>query len=184
MSIEQKYINAKETPSDINEHIETLYEYAKKCKRIAEFGVRNVVSSYALAHSRPEKLICVDINTNENVKNFTEECSNENINMVFHQSSTLDYMLEEVDMLFIDTLHTYNQLSKELELHHDKVKKYILFHDTITFGNKNEDNDITPPCGLIPAIRNFLNNNKDWKEEKTYINNNGLTILKKRIINE
>jgi hypothetical protein len=182
MNIEQKYIERKLYPSDINEHLETLFTYAKQCDVIAEFGVRDVVSSYALAHARPKKLICVDINKNNNINIFMEECKNENINARFDLANTLEYILEDVDMLFIDTLHTFKQLSKELELHHSKVKKYLIFHDTISFGNNNEDGTTDGICGLIPAISNFLKQNLNWKEDKTYINNNGLTILK-NIIN-
>jgi len=111
-----------------------------------------------------------------------EECKAENINAKFDQANTLNYDLEEVDMLFIDTLHTYEQVLGELERHHQKVKKYILFHDTITFGKVNEDGSyVNGKNGLIPAIGLFLNNHKEWKEVCTYTNNNGLTIIKKTI---
>jgi len=176
--IEEKYKEKKQTPSDINEHLETLYKYAKECNSVAEFGVRDVVSSYALAHARPEKLICVDIKNNQNVEKFLKECQDENINVRFDQANTLNYELEEVDMLFIDTLHTYDQILGELERHHSKVKKYILMHDTISYGNRNEFGDIcNGNHGLIPAIKLFLKNHKEWKELYTYTNNNGLSIL-------
>ena len=35
--------------------------------------------------------------------------------------------------------------------------------------------------GLTPAITEFLNNNKNWKQKKIFTNNNGLTILEKII---
>jgi hypothetical protein len=178
--IDSRYNERRYTPSDINEHLETLYTYARECETIAEFGVRNVVSSYALAKANPKKLICVDINTNYNIDIFKEECKRENVNMRFDQASTLEYDLEEVDMLFIDTLHTYDQVLGELERHHSKVKKYILFHDTITFGTVNEDGStVEGRIGLVPAIKLFLSNHKEWKEVCTYTNNNGLTIIKR-----
>ena len=177
-TIEQLYNLSHYTQSDINEHLPTLYKYAKLCDTIAEFGVRYVVSSFAFAHARPKKLICVDISNNENITNFINLCRKENINAVFDHASTLSYELEEVDLLFIDTLHSFNQLTQELKLHADKVKKYLIFHDVISFGNKNEDDgQVGENCGLVPAIRNFLKENPNWKELETYTNNNGLTVL-------
>ena len=74
MKIEIKYREKCSTHSDINEHLSTLFELSQHCKTIAEFGVRDVVSSYAFAHSRPDKLICVDIYKSNNVDVFLEEC--------------------------------------------------------------------------------------------------------------
>ena len=48
--ISNKYNQLCETPSDINEHLPTLYEYAKKCDSVIETGVRGCVSSYALVY--------------------------------------------------------------------------------------------------------------------------------------
>jgi hypothetical protein len=46
--IKNRYNNLKNSPSDINEHLETLYKYATKCESIIELGVRGCVSSWAL----------------------------------------------------------------------------------------------------------------------------------------
>jgi hypothetical protein len=180
-TIETLYHYHKTTPSDINEHLETLYEYAKECETIAEFGIRWVCSSYALAYAKPKKLICVDILNHENINKFIDLCKKENINAEFHLADTKTYDLEEVDMLFIDTLHTFEQLTTELAIHPPKVKKYLIFHDTISYGHKDEMSGLTGENhGLVPAISNFLKNNSDWKEVKTYTNNNGLTILERQ----
>ena len=45
--LDMKYETAKSKVSDINEHIETLYEYATECTSIAELGVRSMVSTWA-----------------------------------------------------------------------------------------------------------------------------------------
>lgn len=181
LTIKDKFELKKRLISDINEHLDVLYEYATKCDVIAEFGVRWVCSSYAFAHAKPKKLICVDIKSNIYVEQFVDLCKSENINIRFDLADTTKYELDQnVDLLFIDTLHTFSQLTKELELHHSKVNKYLIFHDVITFGNTNEDDGSTGPnCGVIPVIRNFLKQNKNWKEVCTYTNNNGLTILEK-----
>ncbi len=78
-------------------------------------------------------------------------------------------------------------LSKELARHHNKVKKYMLFHDTISYRFHDEGNYLTgntesevksnTSTGLEAALREFLQKNSNWKEIETYINNNGLTVL-------
>jgi len=84
-------------------------------------------------------------------------------------------------MIFIDTLHTYEQLKQELKLHGNKAQKYIAFHDTHTFGLRGEiDNDNK---GLLSAIIEFMMENPHWKFYKYKTNNNGLTILKREINN-
>lgn len=188
-TIEAKYNDRKNTPSDINEHLPTLYDYALKCNTIAEFGVRSVVSSYAFAHARPKELLCLDINNNINVDTFIDECKQEDINASFVHASSLDYELpHEYDLLFIDTLHTFNQLTLELEKHHSKITKYIIFHDTIFWGHKDEiytnsgyASEQSNNVGLVPAIGNFLKKNKQWREVETYTNNNGLTIIERLV---
>ena len=48
--IEEKYFELCKTPSDINEHLPTLYNYSKKCESIFETGVREAVFSWALIY--------------------------------------------------------------------------------------------------------------------------------------
>jgi hypothetical protein len=183
----QEYLERCRQPSDINEHLPTIYKYAKLCDSVAEFGVRDVVSTYALAAALPKRLVGVDIFTSPKIMMFLEQCKTEGINASFYCNSTLEFDLEPVDLLFIDTLHTYTQLSKELARHHNKVKKYMLFHDTISYRFHDEGNYLTgntesevksnTSTGLEAALREFLQKNSNWKEIETYINNNGLTVL-------
>jgi hypothetical protein len=91
--------------------------------------------------------------------------------------------IEETDLLFIDTWHCYEQLKTELALHHKKVRKYIAFHDTYTYGLIAEDNynEKSPSgLGLLPAIIEFMNENPQWKFKMNVTNNNGLMILEKQ----
>ena len=41
------------TPSDINEHMPTLYQFACTCSHITEMGVREVVSTWAFLNAKP-----------------------------------------------------------------------------------------------------------------------------------
>jgi len=174
--IEQKYFQSILARSDINEHLQTLYLYAKKCDFITEFGVRDVVSTWAFANARPKSLVCVDIKKSKNVDEFLSICSSENVNAKFVLSNTLEITIEPTDLLFIDTLHNYSQLIGELSRHSSSVSKYIIMHDTSTYGERDE---VGNGCGLKRAISEFLVSNKDWFIKETFTNNNGLTVLER-----
>ena len=94
----------------------------------------------------------------------------------FFQADVLEIEIEETDLLFIDTYHTYGQLSKELELHGNKSRRYLIFHDTVTFGERGEDHK---KPGIIKAIDEFLWENKHWSVRESFINNNGLVVLER-----
>lgn len=186
--IKANYELAKNTQSDIFEHLPTLYDLAKECNHITEIGVRNVVSTWAFMLRDPQTLIGIDIHDNGNII----EAKNIYPKWKFIKGDSTKIEIEETDLLFIDTLHIYSQLKKELELHAKNVRKYIALHDTFTYGNVDEPTSWQTPeimenykienkTGLKPAIEEFLELNKDWYLYKEYINNNGLTILKRKI---
>jgi len=78
--------------------------------------------------------------------------------------------------LFIDTYHSYDQLKRELALHADKVRKFIVLHDTEAFGMVGEDGK---KLGLIGAIKEFVDEGI-WQIYVELMNNNGLTVLTRR----
>ena len=186
------------TPSDINEHLLTLLNYSKECKHITELGVRWIVSTYSFILSNPNKLISIDIkhpvdweekvNVSERFNDIQEYAKLNNIDYSFILADTLQLEIEETDLLFIDTLHVYQQLKSELELHGNKSRKYIFFHDTTTYGFVDEihgdlgsalKNNTSNKRGLMLAIREFLDANPHWKVDKVFENCNGLTILRR-----
>jgi hypothetical protein len=180
MTLQEIYETKCTTPSDINEHLPVLKEYAEKCTHVTEFGVRDVVSTYALMNGKPKIMRSYDINPVENhgtSREFLTQLALDNgVNFKFEVGDTREIEIEETELLFIDTWHVYDQVKKELEIHSSKVSKYLVFHDTTTFGVNGENGSI----GLWPAIEEFLANNSNWVIEKKLENNNGLTILTKK----
>ena len=152
-------------------------------------GVRWGSSTIAFLNSDAEEIISYDIVTNKDIQNIENIVKETKINHKFIIADSLKIDIKETDLLFIDTLHTYNQLLNELNLHSKNVKKYIILHDTITFGRRDEKiyshasnivkKEKINKAGLRTAMEDFLKNNSDWKIEKDYKNNNGLTILKR-----
>ena len=174
---------------DISEHLPTLREYASKSNHVTEMGVRDGASTIAIGAGKPKTMRSYDIVERGRMKKVETLLEESKIDFKFILGDVLESKIEETDMLFIDTLHTYNQLSLELELHQSKVKKYIILHDTTSFGEKDERIYAHASyvvkamqfkkAGLMTAVKDFLKRNKNWCIEKQYTNNNGLTILKR-----
>jgi hypothetical protein len=168
-TLEKKYEKAKVTPSDINMFIPKLREYASKCSHVTEFGVRWIVSTWGLLAGSPKKLVSYDIvhpsQHNAKIEEVYGIAKDNNIEYEFNLASSLEAEIEPTDLLFIDTEHTYSHLTKELNLHHKKVSKYIICHDTIAF----------PDVKI--AVDSFVKDNKNWTIKEHLENWPGLIIL-------
>lgn len=176
IDFKQEYIDfCNLQPSDINEHLPTLYEYAKKCNHVTEMGVRGGNSSRAFLYANPKRYIAYDLELFDRVIELFEHSQQLGNDHHYVKADVLEIEIEETDLLFIDTMHIYEQLRNELELHAGKVKKYIAFHDTQTFGRVGEIGG----KGLLYAIEEFLEENDNWKIVHDAKNNNGLMILEK-----
>jgi len=171
--LEFSYNFACTNRSDINEHIPVLTKYANLCEHVTEFGTRTGVSTWAWLASKAKTIRCFDID--KNVEKYLQQhkvAMKEHVpdkDFTFTCVSTISEKLEiePTDLLFIDTDHTYEQCSKELKIHANKVKKFIIFHDTTLYPKLNK------------AIEEFLNSNKNWNTREILTNNNGLTVLER-----
>lgn len=170
MTIEEKYEQLCSTSSDINEHLPTIRKYARLSDTIFELGVRGMVSTWALLAGHPREMVSIDIahpsEHGGDVEETQKIAQEENIYWRFLKGSSLEVQLPQHDLLFIDTIHDYDQLTKELKLHSPWTSKYIIMHDTVL----HEMNE---------AINEFLTDNKDWKIKEIFTNNNGLVVLQR-----
>jgi hypothetical protein len=186
----------KNTPSDINEHMDVLASLSSHCNTVVELGVRSGVSTHALLNGKPKILQSFDINHIGSLEQVLLEYAIENniIWKFYHENCLLTNNIHECDMLFIDTFHAFKQISCELFLHGNKSKKYIVFHDSVTFGYldelgsistnlfseylKNYYDSLLNKQGIMPAIEDFVSHNSNWAVCDHYLNNNGLLVLK------
>jgi len=163
--------------SDINEHLPILLKYGRQVDHITELGVRGGCSTVAWWYAKPKTLRCYDVALcNAHDILMREVKGADGFDYKFIQADVLEIEIEETDLLFIDTYHTYNQLSKELALHGNKSRQYLIFHDTVTFGDRGED---YKKPGIIAAIDEFVLENPHWLIEKVFTNNNGLLVLRR-----
>ena len=172
-------------PSDINEHLPTLSCLAMACEGdVAEFGVRMGNSTVALLHglfeSQPwpaghtRTLHSYDLAP---AKVEIPLSSPAALWWLFTRADTAKLAhLPPVDVLFIDTLHTCDQVRAEL-VHATQVRIFIVLHDTILFGSAGEHGQ----AGITHAIYDFLAKNLEWSVHAHYPNNNGLLVLRREV---
>jgi hypothetical protein len=194
--MEKKYNELCNIPSDINEHLPTLYKYASECETILECGVRGCVSSWAFLMGKPKLLIMNDlIECDVNYFKLVAKRTHTKIKTMWQNNLTIT-LDRPVDLVFIDTYHIYGQLKRELEKFAPECKKYIIMHDTEVDGIHGEciRNMWNPKQmaqftgipeeehkkGLQQAIDEFLASNPEWVLHEVFTNNNGLTILKRK----
>lgn len=165
--------------SDTNELFPTFRSYTEKCSHVTEFGVRGVFTTWAFLAGRPKRMVSYDIEYNPNIEGAKKEALRAGILFEFRQENTLEAVIEPTDLLFIDTTHTYVHLKAELERHADKVRKWIMVHDTETFGDSSQDG--TSP-GEKQAIAEFLAAHPEWTQKEHLPMSNGLTVLERKAL--
>jgi len=180
MNITEHYQHHCNTPSDIHEHLPTLKKYASECDHVTEMGVRWICSTWGLLEARPKKLISYDIQNpshwGADINVVCEAAKQENLDYKFIKADVLGIEIDQTDLLFIDTWHVYGQLLAELNLHCNKVNKYLIMHDTTSYAFTGESEGHS---GLWPAISDFLDEHPEWILKERFSNNNGLTILER-----
>jgi len=197
--VEDMYAYTCRVPSDINEHLPTLYKYATECESVFESGVRGCVSSWALVYGlmhngkSSRRILLNDINSCP-INKLLDATKNLDISIKFEWINNLNLnMTEAVDLTFIDTWHVYGQLKRELAKFAPLTNKYIIMHDTTldaVYGEtirsgwnaENQSRESGIPVeeinrGIWPAVEEFLAANPDWVLKERFTNNNGLTVL-------
>lgn len=148
-----------------------IRELLKGCKSYTEFGIMQGTTLAVALLCNPDKVRAYDTRLklyNKNKHLFEEYTKENNIDYSVFQENSLKCEIEPTDLLYIDTLHVYEQLSQELNIHGKKVKKYIICHDTSA---KPE---------LKRAIKEYVRNKNDWEISKVCDKNVGfMTLMRK-----
>lgn len=172
---EQEYLRARNTETDINQHLEILKNLADECTSVTEMGTRDGQSTRAFLVTNT-KLTAYDLELDPIVVELFSKAKQVGKSADYIQADVLQLDIEPTDLLFIDTWHTYTQLRQELAIHGNKAKKYLAFHDTQTYGTTGE---ASTDLGLLPAIIEFMILNPHWRFKIHRTVNNGLTVLER-----
>ena len=135
----KKFRTMCNTASDINEHLPTLFRYAKQCNSALELGVRGCVSSWAISAGLLEnkngikKRIFMNDSRECQIGELVDILEPLGIDVKYEWKNDLEIEFgadEKYDMVFIDTWHVYGQIKRELEKFSAVATKYIIMHDT------------------------------------------------------
>lgn len=183
MTLEEIYQAVYSQPSDINEHLPTLRKYAEQSSRVLELGTRYGTSTTALLAGQPDTLISLDISPCRNaslisVRGKTElhfiQADSRRWNPHGWNPTTRQWCPSQFvtacsyDLLFIDTNHTFEQVSAELDKYAPLTMHWIILHDTVSF----------PP--VLEAVQAYLAQHRQWSVIEDHPNNNGLIVLERR----
>lgn len=163
--------------SAIKGHLETLRQYASQCRVVTEFGVETGCSTVALRISGCKKMYSYDIRLTDHAHMVKQAADHDKVHFRLYEKDNLKVKIKKTDLLFIDTDHWYGQIKAELEHHHKRVRKWIIMHDTETFGLVNPY-DGRP--GMKSAIYEFLEDHPEWFIKEHFEHNNGLTVLERK----
>lgn len=112
----------------------------------------------------------------------------------FHQGDTRTITIPPCDLLLVDANHTYASVAAELTQHADKVRRYLVFHDSLTFGSIGADAETGRPLwiatpghsvppfalGIRPAVDELMIRDPSWHIVAHYTDSHGLLILERR----
>jgi len=166
--LENEYANSlSNVTGDIYYHLPLLRSLATEVNHVTEMGTRWGESTRAFL-AAPCVFRAYDIELNDHASYVFDIARNMGKDVQYIKADTLNLEIEETDLLFIDTEHTYDQLSQELKIHGNKARKYLAFHDTEYCAAQ-----------LCPAIFEFLRDNPLWRIKYHTRENNGLTVLER-----
>lgn len=174
MMLDELYQLALTQTEDIDQHMPVLAQYAQGCDHITEFGVRAGCSTAALLLGRPFVLISYDIMPFEHERQYREVAEAYDIIFEFRRRDSCAAPIDPTDMLFIDTIHTYAQLDRELQMHAGRVHRFIAMHDT--YSVPSESSPENNGAEMWVAIRKLLAGG-EWRVHYDCEQQHGLTIL-------
>lgn len=155
----------------MDQYAEVFDQYVSNSDDVAEFGVHRCASSTFLLR-RCKNLHSWEISR----KHFEAHRALMRLaegRWTLNYGSSLTSALPAVDVLFIDSSHTYGCMQAELHYASVRVSQHIILHDTTTswwIGHANTK-------GIGPAVREFLEATPTWREEERFWPAPGMMVL-------
>ena len=180
---------ARETA--ISGHLGRLRHLASDCERVTEFGMKKGASTCAfLLGSR--HVLSVDRKPVAEAVNTLKRLAGDAWRFLPGDTTQID-PIPECDLLFLDADHSFESVNAELTRHADRVRQWLIFHDSITFGSVAADGETgrlrwqyqpgaTVPItalGIRPAIDHLMIRDPSWRIYAHYLDSHGLLVLRR-----
>lgn len=180
MNLEEEFLRRKkDLKSDIRLHLDMLFYYAFNSEVIAEFGIRTgnstIALMYGLSNNKRAKKRYFGCDVTSCMQ-FEKIGKDNGIDAEVVVSDSREITLKEkFDLIFIDTIHEYNHITKELKRHGNYANKWIIMHDTYTFAVNGQDDGE----GMQRGIFEWLIKNPHWIIKEAVSFSNGLMVLER-----
>lgn len=174
----------------ISAHLPRLRELATGLDAVVEFGVKRGASSSALLLGA-RRVISYDIDETPEARALQAAVGER---WDYRIGDSREAKFDSAEMLFVDSLHSYEQVQAELR-HADKVTRYLVFHDVTTFGEIGALGETgrtswtyvpgrgsVPPghYGIRPAIDELMIRDGSWRIVERRVESHGLLVLERR----
>lgn len=192
MDLETLYTQHCGSGTAIALHLQRLRALASGLSDVIEFGVKRGASSTAWLLGA-EHVTSYDIVPTIEARQLEQLAHGR---WTYRIQSSLEAPVQECDLLFIDSLHTFAQCDAELRRHADLVSRYLVFHDTLTFGSVGADGESgrqlwdyhthlgqsvpMDALGIRPAIDRLMMRDSSWRVRSHHLDNHGLLVLERR----
>lgn len=185
----------------ICQYTQKVAKLAQQFSSVAELGVYELDSGFGILHGlsknpSPSRSY-LGIDTSPAPQLLLELAikwsKDAGIDFRFLQANDLDIQLDPVDLLCIDSNHTYRHLTYELETFSPIVRSVIVIHDTSPpwgYADQNEKNhplmNSRYPAhidrkkrGLWAAVVDFLKKHSEWNLIERRFENSGITVIRR-----
>lgn len=190
MTLEELYQSHCRSGHASSAHLPRLRALAEGLELAVEFGVKQGATSCAMLLGA-QRVIGIDIRETPQARALEQLAG---ARWEYRIADSRRTQVPPCDLLFFDSHHSYKQLRDELEAHAHKVRRYMVFHDTITFGSiaangetgkhawRYETGRSVPleHLGIRPAIDHYMAQDDSWRVRSHYVDSHGLLILERR----
>jgi hypothetical protein len=172
-SIEAVYQNTLTTERDFNQHMPKLRELAENCGIVADISIRQE-SFIALAASKAKVVYSYSNEHNPLTDHVAQLRKMTRLPVIPQNIETIP----QVELLFLNTTHSSDQVYRELNRFADKVSHYIVLHNTTIYGETGEGHtQQTVVLGILHALRRYMREHPEWTVIYHSPNQYGLTVI-------
>lgn len=170
-SLEEMYERLHKTERDLNMHMPLLKKYAAKCGKVAEISGRRE-SSVALLAGKPKDFWSFNPE-GTSLRDSAEATPGTGHHYAATDPNRINQLEHDVDLLFLDIDQRYDLYRERLDQLAPQVKRFIIVHDTHTFGNQGKDGG----KGVRDALNDFMRDHPEWSVLHHTPLQHGLTVI-------
>lgn len=173
-TLEELYFSYMSEVDHSSWYLTELMSLAESCDTITEIGMFQGHSISAFLRTQPKKVTGYEIDMGYIRRDVFQRLCPKGTELEFIRANSLAIpAVEECDLLFIDSVHTYEHVKQELDIHGNSAQKYIVVHDT----NYPPDHK-NPKKKVRDAVNEFVDLNSNvWYHFKELTDMSGMMIL-------